>query len=448
MIKNKLWIAIVSLLLLFLPACSVPVQENHEITETSLVPDSAKQTGTVMPLSDAPESSGEEPPSQNYSEFFSIQSVHRMDVELSSDDWQAMKNEPEEKKYYEASITIDGTTIGNAGIRTRGSSSLRAAKRFQSERYPLRIKFDEYVKGQTFLGLDELVLNNSNDDPSFLREYLGYEAFRKLGIEAPYVSFFDLYINGELHGMYVGVEAVDNSYLERVFKSHRGNLYKAEEGASLETGMDLELLEQKKGRDKSKSDISELIRLLNEPQTEKKDLENLLDIDSVLSYFAANTVIHNWDDYAGQFSHNYYFYQEQGKFYMLPWDMNEGFLQTQAYYRESDGARQTISTPITGDVEPGSRPLAEKLLSVPEYYQQYLAHIEILKDWLEGELPMQVRRLKNMVQPSVEQDPTKFFSIDEFERQFSESNHYGLTAFIDERAAYLDEALAEIKNSN
>ena len=213
------------------------------------------------------------------------------------------------------------------------------ANRNDSDRFPLRIKFDEYVKQQTFLGLDELELNNSTDDASFLREYLGYEDFRQLGMDVPYVNFCNVYINGELLGLYIGVESVDNSFLDRAFGNHQGNLYKAEVGATLEPDMDLDLLEQKKGQDVEKSDLKELIEILEETEPgQKGELESILDIDSVLQYMAVNTVIHNWDDYAGQFAQNYYLYLDEGLFHMIPWDLNEGFFQTQAYYEESDGA--------------------------------------------------------------------------------------------------------------
>ena len=201
---------------------------------------------------------------------------------------------------------------------------------------------------------------------------------------------------------------MDNSYLDRTFGGHKGSLYKAGEGATLEADTDLDLMEQKKGSSQDKSDIQKLIRILDEMETgEKGEIESILDVDSVLRYFAGNAVLHNWDDYAGQFCHNYYLYMDNGRFHMLPWDMNEGFLQTGPFYRPSDGAKQDISTPITGRAVS-----AERLDS-----------------------------LKEEIQTFVEQDQTKFYSYQEFEQQFLADNRNGIAGFIRERIRYLEEAL-------
>lgn len=379
-----------------------------------------------------------------YMDFFADMAVHELYVEISESDWQSILEDPERKEYCSVSVSIDGIELSNVGFRTKGSSSLRMALRRDSQRYPFRLKFDEYVDNQRFLGLDELSLANSNDDPSYLREYLGYEAYRQLGMNAPLVTFFNLYINGELYGLYIGVEAVDNRYLNRTFGEHDGNLYEADLQATLEEDMDMSLLEQKKGTDISKSDVSELIHTLDEMTLgEKGDIESILDVDSALRYLAASAVIHNWDDYSGQFAHNYYLYMHEGLLRVIPWDMNESFLQTQAYYQESDGARQDIVSPITGVVPPEARPLTHKLLAVPEYYEYYLSYCDTLCSWLYA-LQEELPALRSVILESVRSDPTAFFSLEEFERQFNSEYENGLAGFIRERAAYLTERLTEL----
>ena len=422
--KISLW-AVVCLLLL--SGCAQAAGAQSRISESGRI--DGETVKTTIP---------------DYVGFFSEKQVHDLYVDISEEDWQAILADPTVQEYCSVTVTIDGIVLNEAGFRTRGSSSLRMASRRRSKRYPFRLKFDKYVEDQRFLGLDELVLTNSNDDPSYLREYLGYEAFRQLGMDVPMVTFFNLYINGELHGLYVGVEAIDNRFLERAFDSHRGNLYKADVGATLMPDMDMEFLEQKKGSDKSKADAAELIRIIDEmPLGEKGELENILDVDSVLKYMAGNAVVHNWDDYAGQFAHNYYLYMDDGLFRMIPWDMNESFLQTQAMYRSSDGARQDIATPTTGTATLEGRPLVQKLFAVPEYYEQYLDYCEVLMHWLET-LSDELTALRERLSESVKQDPTGFFSYEEFERQFDSGYSNGLAGFIEERAAYLAQRLPEL----
>ena len=213
--------------------------------------------------------------------------------------------------------------------------------------------------------------------------------------------------------------------------------------------MDLDLLEQKKGQDVEKSDLTELIEILEETEPgQKGELESILDIDSVLQYMAVNAVIHNWDDYAGQFAQNYYLYLDDGLFHMIPWDLNEGFFQTQAYYEESDGARQDISTPITGDSTLEARPLVHKVLAVPEYYHQYLTYCDTLAQWLEDVLANELEPLKELIEEDVKADPTKFSTSVEFTWQFIDTNSYGLAGFIKERVEYLKEALPGLLEQN
>ena len=434
--QGKVFPVLMAVLLLLMGGCSGQISDGEISPEPGQPQSTAGSENETVPMGT------QETKVKSYEAFFAEDRVHSVSIEMDEGNWQLIQEKPWDKEYYAADVVIDDVSVENVGIRTRGDASLRAADRRQSDRFPFRIKFDKYEKGQAFMELDELALNNSNDDPSFLREYLGYEAFRQLGMDVPYVFFCNLYLNGELQGLYVGVEAVDNSYLDRVYGNHHGNLYKAGKYATLETDMDLNLLEQKKGEDESKNDLRQLIEILDGAEAgEKGSLEDILDVDSVLRYFAANAVIHNWDDYAGQFAHNYYLYMAEGRFHMIPWDMNEGFLQTEAHYRKSDGSRQDISTPVTGNARLENRPLVEKLLSVPEYYQRYIEYCRNLKGWLEEVPENQLGQLRALLQESVRQDPTKFYLMDDFAEQFDEDNRNGLAGFFKDRAEYLDTAL-------
>lgn len=381
-----------------------------------------------------------------YAKFFENCEVHDINIEYAEGDWETVKATAAEEKYYPADVTIDGEKFSEVGVRTKGNSSLYVGIGYGLNRFPFHIKFNKYDDNQSFYGLDDLVLNNSTDDPSYLREYLAYDAFRQLGMDVPYVTFFRTYVNGELHGLYVGVECVDSSYLDRTFGGHEGSLYKASVGATLQPQMNLYFLEGKKGAPDDKYDVKEFIDVLNNtPTGEKGELENILDVDSVLKYFAVCAVVHDWDDYCGHFSQNYYLYKTDGVFHIIPWDMNESFLQTQAYFAESDGSQQDIINPVTGDVTLQERPLAEKLLSVPEYYDKYLSYCEILADWLDDVSENQIPELKMLIYVDAINDPTSFFTDERIQKQFMPEFTYGLAGFVKKRAEYLDKRIPELK---
>jgi spore coat protein CotH len=55
-----------------------------------------------------------------------------------------------------ATITFDGITVRQAGVRNKGATSLRPA----SGKLSFSIKFDELVPGQRLLGMKKLIVNN------------------------------------------------------------------------------------------------------------------------------------------------------------------------------------------------------------------------------------------------------------------------------------------------
>jgi spore coat protein CotH len=147
-------------------------------------------------------------------------------VHVDATKWQEMLDNAAAEEYISADITINGTTITNVGIRPKGNSSLKKVVNDDtSDRYSFKIKFDEYVDGQTWEGLDEIVLNNMDADNSYLKEYLSYDIMSYIGVDAPLYTFANIDVNGEARGLYLAVEVLEGSYLERT-EDGEGELYK------------------------------------------------------------------------------------------------------------------------------------------------------------------------------------------------------------------------------
>lgn len=378
-----------------------------------------------------------EDPEPGYVEWMREEKVHEIRIEIAPEEWQAIRNNPYLGDYHPANVYIDGELIENVGLRTRGHGSLNLAVE-KGSRYPFKIKFDKYVDDQTFMGLDELALNNGGDDFSFTRDFMGYEAFGMIDGYTSCVTFFNVYLNDELKGFYVGVEAIDKSYLERHFDSHKHNLYEGENGASLEKNMSLSHFTQKKGSDTSMEDIQQLIAAIDEaPLGEKGEIEKYLDVDSALKMLAVNAVLDNRDGYCGIFAHNYYFYNADGRLVMIPWDMNAPHMS----------AYTDIASPATGvygQAMINSRPLAKKLMAVEEYYAIYLDYCRQLTEQLPL-LQEKTMRVYEMIKPYVEEDSNKFSSSYWFNYQYSPDNADGTAYFLTHRYEYLMKRLEELE---
>ena len=347
-----------------------------------------------------------------YAAVFEKDSVIDINIEVSDENWAAILADPMAEEYVSADVTVDGTTVSDVGIRAKGNSSLMSVANSDSDRYSLRVKFDKYVDGQSLLGLDELVLNNCFSDPSYMREYLTYEAFSELGSDTPLTVYANIYINGELFGFYLCVEDVGDSFLAREFDNDDGNLYKAGQGSTLSADSAIDSFSLKTGDDESLSGIQELVDILDAmPAGEKGDIESILDVDSVLKYFAVNTVLGSYDSYLGGFSQNYYLYESDGVSTMIPWDYNMSF----GGFSSDNGTSTTIpiDEPVQG-VTLASRPLAAKLLAVDEYLQKYHDYIETVTAYL-SQMESRTAALADIIRPYVAADPNAFYTITEFE---------------------------------
>ncbi len=357
-----------------------------------------------------------------YETLFEKDKINNIYIEVSESDWASMLADPLAEEYKSATIKIDNITLENVGFRTKGNMTLRSVASSDSDRYSFRIKLDKYDKDQNLLGLDEFVLNNMYSDPSYMREYLSYEALRKIGANAPLAGFANVYINDELFGFYLMVEAIDDSFLERNFVNTDGSLYKQEQGSTLQyvEGSNYDKSELKSGDDESKTDLKNFIKVLNEmPEGEKGDIESVLNVDSALKYIAANTVLGNYDSYNGNMAQNYYLYGQDGNFTVIPWDYNMsigGF----------GGGREQITIPIDEPVfgvNIANLPLIDNLLAVEAYKEKYHGYIKELLDYLEN-FETRVTELASLVRPYVEADPTKFYTMEQFEAgiSYSEDN--------------------------
>lgn len=149
-------------------------------------------------------------------------------ISVDAESWQTMLDNAQKEEYISADVTINGATIQNVGIRPKGNSSLSSiARDSTTDRYSFKIKFDEYVDGQTWLGLDKIVVNNMFSDATYMKEYLSYDIMSAVGVDAPLFAFADISVNGESWGFYLAVEDMDSGYRDRTGKKD-GEMYKPE----------------------------------------------------------------------------------------------------------------------------------------------------------------------------------------------------------------------------
>ena len=138
-----------------------------------------------------------------------------LDIQIIADEieWSQMLENATAEEYIPATIIIDGEKLETVGIRPKGNSSLSmVAQDDTSDRYSFKLEFDHYVSGQTWLGLDKIVINNMQGDSTYMKEYLSYDIMNYVGVETPLYTFANISDNGQTGGFYLAVEAFEDCY--------------------------------------------------------------------------------------------------------------------------------------------------------------------------------------------------------------------------------------------
>ena len=176
--------------------------------------------------------------------LFSTDQVHT--IEITMDDWEGFLEDCENEEYVMCDVTIDGQTVREVGIRAKGNTSLTQVKNYGNDRYSFKLEFDHYQDGIQYQGLDKLNLNNIIQDNTYMKDYLSYRMMQEFGVDAPLCSYAYITVNGEEWGLYLAVEGVEESFLERNYGDGSGELYKPDSVMSMgdgEVGGDVELPE-------------------------------------------------------------------------------------------------------------------------------------------------------------------------------------------------------------
>lgn len=162
------------------------------------------------------------------------------------------------------------------------------------------------------------------------------------------------------------------------------------------------------------SDFQRVVQALK-ALSEGEELENYFDVDQILRYLAAHTMVVNLDSYSSSMAQNYYIYENDGQISILPWDYNlawGGFQSGNAL----SVINFPIDTPLSG-VEMSSRPLIEKLFANAEYLERYHSYLQLLIDnyFADGKFEQKIEMLDTLISDYVENDPTAFCTYEDYE---------------------------------
>lgn len=392
--------------------------------------------------------------------LFDTSSVHKINIVM--DDWDEFISNAESEEYYACTLEIDGETYKNVAIRGKGNTSLTKVAAYGNDRYSFKVEFDRYDSSVTYHGLDKLCLNNIIQDNTYMKDYLCYRLMAEMGVASPLCSYVYVSVNGSDWGLYLAVEGVEESFLQRNYGSDYGELYKPDSqsmggGRGNGKGFDMDDLDPAEnagdnakpdgkggGRDGMNSSDDTLLKYIDDDpdsysnifdnaktdisKSDKKRLiaalkalsgdepESAVDVDAVIRYFVVHNFVLNFDSYTGSMIHNYYLYESDGQMQMIPWDYNLAF----GAFQSAGGATSLVNYPIDDPVSGGDtsdRPMLAWIFQSEEYtelYHKYFAEL-ISTVFDSGAFAQEFDSVVQMISPYVEIDPTRFCTYEEFE---------------------------------
>ena len=403
------------------------------------------------------------------SKLFDTDQIMDIDILMDEDDWNEMLKNAISEEYYSCDVVVNGKTFYSVGIRPKGNTSLSSiASDPDTDRYSFKLEFDHYIEGQTCYGLDKLILNNNYADATNMKEAIVYDMYQYLGVDASLYNYAKICVNGDYWGVYLALEAVEDSFMLRNYGTEDGKLYKPESmgvggagedndkeggpgylpdgmpdfddsqdgkmgamgangGADLNyTDDDLDSYstiwdgEVTKSGKKAHKRVVEALKNISEGT----DLETYMDVDNILKYMAVHTFVVNDDSLSGTMAHNYYLYEYNGKLNILPWDYNLAFGGMsmgggQAFGQasgQSSGATSVINDAI--DTPFSITNFFDALLENEEYLARYHEYLnELVENYVNGgEFEKTYERIRSQIDSLVETDPTAFYTYEEYDQ--------------------------------
>jgi hypothetical protein len=383
--------------------------------------------------------------------------VSRIDITVDTASLNWIYNHVESDSDFYAVIHFKNSwideTVDSIGFRIRGNTSRDAKKK------SFKISFNTFNHDKEFYSVDALNLNGEHNDPSIIRSKLCFDHFKSIGLPASRATHIEVYINNRYYGLYISVEHVDKKFLKKNFPSAGGNLWKCLYPADLQylgnnpqTYIDLSSSSRKVYElttNEDQNDFTGFVRFIsilnNTPINQLADsLEQVLDVPGVLKYFATNILTGSWDDY-WSLMNNYYLYSLPGNgiFHIIPYDYDNTFGV------DWSGNNWTTANPYNfPKVASGATPLAERLLSVPQYRNLFTHILEYYraKGFLLSNWESKIDSIHQMITPFAIPDTFRTkdygFTVSDF------NNSYSATGYSNQQVKYGLKQYVNLRNSS
>jgi hypothetical protein len=248
---------------------------------------------------------------------YSDDGVLHLRIELSDESIAELQGAP--KEWVSGSLAYEDEVYDPVGVKLKGNSTFQ----WITERPALKVKFDEYVEGGRFHGLERLTLDSNYWDGSMMAETLAYRTWRQADSPAPRTGYAWVSLNGEALGLYTIVESMDDQFVEQWWPGSDGGLYEMNRNCDFDGDAGCYELQDTGGN----FDADGLQRACDASASGRRDsIRRRWDWERFLSFQAVELVINHPDSYSYNLN-NYYVYHDpiEDRVTLSPWGADSTF---------------------------------------------------------------------------------------------------------------------------
>jgi hypothetical protein len=268
---------------------------------------------------------------------------------------------------------------------------------FSTTKPAIKLKFAS--QAETDLGTRYLTLNNSVQDPSYVRQALGYRLFRAAGLPASRINFAKVFVNGTLvdNGVFVNVEPIRESFIQNPANGFTnktgGNLYEFERDDFLAARVpfiDVENLSRF-------SDKKDLTLAAQEIAKSPTNAAAVVDMSHWVRMHAMEAMLKHWDGLSDNLNNTYAYNDVAAvanpsvsagniKFKMIPWGLDQILQPGSTFQIDDDATLAVISknqSPYAGQLRDRIREYRESVFGRDKMLQ-HEAFLTLMQTKLSG----------------------------------------------------------------
>jgi spore coat protein CotH/photosystem II stability/assembly factor-like uncharacterized protein len=362
----------------------------------------------------------------------SISQVHQYSVTMTQVDYDSLfSRDIWSDVYLNATFASSDSVWNGAKIKFKGHST---------RYYPKKAYRVRFATSKLFYKVRDANFNAMYTDKSFMREKLAWDLFADMKAVAPFCYHSNFSINGESKGLFSFIDKVDKYFLaNRGFTL--GSLYEANDTwtlADLTVQPDSILaVYYDLNNGSSYDDLKSFIQTINDAPDSLfyQTVVQLIDTNSVLNWFCANTLTMMGDSY----NKNYNLFRDTTRpsqqWIIVPWDYDLSWGRsgdlTKPYPSSllNDGFAYTYP-PLSGP----SNVLKDRWMATPRLMEMFRSRLRYLLDsiYTEERYHKKIDSLKSLIENDVAADNYKWGTMQDF---YEHAN--ALKYFITVRRNYL-----------